>query len=237
MTRIRLLFVALVALLLVVPVTQAKPRVAVTGDAVVLSTLTAKASGGRVQSVTWERCPVKRATCPAGKGYRVGTGATYGPQPEDLDAYLRAVVQVKPRRGPARTIRSAWKGPVKPAPTPAGEATGMQVGEYTCYSGTLLSTIWIDSGSAYRSPSGTGGSYVLDPSSQVFSKGAVKINWTSGPYAEWQTTDNFWSEYIPVGTPSVIDGQPITKPKILMTFKPEQNLNWSSSGWTTCDPK
>lgn len=229
--------IALVALLIAVPAAQAKPRVTVSGDAAVLSTLTAATSGGRAQSITWERCPVKRATCPAGQGFRVGSGRTYGLQPEDIDAYVRAVVQVKPRRGAARTIRSAWKGPVKPAPTPAGEAKGMQVGEYTCYSGTLLSTIWIDSGTAYRSPSGTGGTYVLDPASPVYSTGAVKINWTSGPYAEWQTTDNFWSEYIPVGTPSVIDGRPLEKPKILMTFKPEQNLNWASSGWTTCDPK
>lgn len=239
MTRFRLLLATSVVLLAVAPAAQAKPRVTVTGDPVVLSTLTAKATGGRIQSVTWERCPVKRATCPAGQGYRVGTGTTYGPALEDLDAYLRAVVLIKPRSGAARTVRSAWKGPVRPQPTPAGNATGMQAGEYTCYATSGLSTFWVDSASTYRSPSGTPGTYVLDPASKVYSTGAVKINWTSGTYAEWQNDPAmpFWSEYIPVGTPSVIDGQPLAKPKVLMTFKPEQNLNWASSGWTTCEPK
>lgn len=235
MRRLLTAMVLAAAMLVVAPPVTAKPRVTANGDAAVLSALTATVAGGKPRAVVWERCPVKKAICPAGKGSRVGKGTRYEPQPEDIDAYLRAVVKVKSRAG-VRTVRSAWVGPVRPAATPSGEAKGMQVGEYTCYSGTLLSTVWIDSGSTYRSPSGTKGTYALDPASSVYTAGAVKINWTSGVYAEWQTADNFWAEYVPAGVVSPLTGQPVDTPTILMTFAPGPNLLPTSSGWTTCNP-
>lgn len=240
MTRLRsaLVILAAAALIAIPSAAAAKPRVTVTGDLTVTSTLTAKATGGTLQSVVWERCQATDRKCSKDRIFQVGSRKTYAVASEDVDYFLRAVAKVKPRGGAVRTIRTAWRGPVTLPPTTPGTATGMEVGEYNCTTNSGTSKLWIDSASTYRSASGTPGTYVLEPGTPVYETGAVKINWTSGTYADWQKdpAEPLWSEYIPVGTPSkMTGGAPTAVGKIIWTFRPANDSTWASSGWTTCD--
>lgn len=107
---------------------------------------------------------------------------------------------------------------------------GAQVGRYTCYGGGTFSYFWIDSASKYRSAGGTSGDYKLDSGTTAIITGAIKIDFLTGTYADWELdTPPFRAEYLPVGA-TMSNGTVATKPAVYMSYNPS-----SSGSWVTCD--